>query len=223
MRAARLMNLLLLLETRRQATARQLAGELEVSVRTVHRDIEALSAGGIPIYAERGARGGFRLLEGYAVRLAAFTAGEIAALRLLGLPGVAAELGWGADLRAAELKLQNALPAGQRDLFSRSGNVVHIDLRAGDRTPQAHLHALLSAIEHRRALRLLFAGTAERVEIEPLGLVRNWEGWNVVARQDERMVCVALADISEITSVARHFLRPETFDLTEEWRRLRNA
>jgi len=128
MRASRLLSVLLLLQNRGRMTAEELAAELEVSVRTVYRDIDALSASGVPVYADRGRTGGYRLVDGYRTRLTGMTEEEAQSLSLAGLPVAAAELGLGTVLAAAQLKLYAALPAELRDRAGRVAERFYLDV-----------------------------------------------------------------------------------------------
>src|SRR6218665_584353 len=127
MRASRLLSILILLQLRPQVTARSLAREFEVSVRTVLRDIDELSASGVPVYATRGREGGFSLREGFATRLNGLLGDEAQALPLLGLPGAAQELGLGTASERLRLKLQAALPGDSAALAGRLQARLHVD------------------------------------------------------------------------------------------------
>src|SRR6266536_3061671 len=127
MRASRLLSILLLLQSRGRLTAQQLADTLEVSVRTIYRDMGSLTSAGVPLYGDAGPAGGYQLLGGYRTRLTGLTADEAGALSMSGMPVAAAELGLGSVLAAARLKLEAALPAELRDRAARIQQRFHFD------------------------------------------------------------------------------------------------
>ena len=221
MRASRLVNLLLLLQNRGQMTAAQLATELEISERTVFRDVEALSAAGIPIYAERGPHGGVRLVEGYRTRLTGMTEDEAGALFLSGLPGPAAELGLGTVMTAARLKVLAALPTELRARANRLVERFYLDaaswFRGGESVP--HLPALAESVwESRVALITYDRGdeVADRV-VEPLGLVLKAGIWYLVARRDGEIRTYRASRIQALELRDDRFERPPGFDLAAYW------
>ena len=224
MRASRLLSLLLLLQSRGRMTAQELADELEVSIRTVYRDVEALGAAGVPVYADRGPAGGYRLVDGYRTRLTGLTTEEAESLFLAGLPGPAAELGLGTVVAAAQLKLQAALPP---ELRSRAGRVrerFHLDtpgwFRHSDETP--NLTTIADAVWHQRRLDVRYrrwGGQAIEVRrtVDPLGLVLKAGVWYLVARSDGDLRTYRVARVLEIATTEDHFDRPADFDLTAFW------
>jgi predicted DNA-binding transcriptional regulator YafY len=220
-RASRLVNLLLLLQTRGGLTADELARELEVSVRTVHRDVDALSAAGIPIYAERGPLGGIRLVEGYRTRLTGMTAGEAEALFLSGLPGPAAELGLGTVVAAARLKVLASLPAELRSRASRLVERFHLDatgwFHGGEAVP--HLGVLAEAVWEARRVEVRYRRGDEAVTrtLEPLGLVLKAGVWYVVARVDDQLRTYRVSRVVEARPLDEGFERPADFDLPAWW------
>jgi predicted DNA-binding transcriptional regulator YafY len=223
MRASRLLSILLLLQNRGRLTAQELADELEVSVRTIYRDVEALGAAGVPVYADRGPAGGYQLLDGYRTRLTGLTGQEAESLFLAGMPTAAAELGLGAVLAAAELKLRAALPGA---LSARAGMLrerFHLDaagwFQAADHTP--HLAALAEAVWHQRRVRLRYRRWKAPREVtrllDPLGVVLKAGRWYLIARADERLRTYRVAYVMALEALDETFERPEGFDLAEYW------
>jgi predicted DNA-binding transcriptional regulator YafY len=227
MRASRLVNLLLLLQTRGGLTADELARELEVSVRTVHRDVEALSEAGIPIYAERGPQGGIRLVEGYRTRLTGMTAEEAEAVFLSGIPGPAAELGLGTVVAAARLKVLAALPAELRPRAARLVERFHLDASGWFQSdePVPHLAALSEAvwgarrveIGYRRGGDLVAGGDAVARVIDPLGLVLKAGVWYVVANVEGQVRTYRVSRVVSAQVLDETFERPARFDLPSWW------
>jgi len=221
-RASRLVNLLLLLQARGGLTAEQLARELEVSVRTVHRDVEALSASGVPIYAERGPAGGIRLVDGYRTRLTGMTADEAEALFLSGLQGPAAELGLGTVVAAAQLKVRAALPAELRSRASRLVERFHLDAGpwfAGTE-PVPHLPTVAEAVWGSHRLEIAYRRDDGAVirRLEPLGIVLKAGIWYIVARTDAQIRTYRVSRIREAAVFTDEvFERPVGFDLATWW------
>ncbi len=221
MRASRLVNLLLLLQARGGRTAADLAGELEVSVRTVYRDIEALSEAGVPIYAERGPGGGVRLVDGYRTRLTGLTTDEAEAIFLSGLPGPAAELGLGTVVAAARLKVMAALPPELRTRATRISERFHLDapgwFRSADPVPC--LSELARAVWESRSVSMRYRRGA-RVEtrrVEPLGLVLKGGAWYMVAMSGAEAKTFRVSRVEEAVAEDARFDRPPAFDLAAHW------
>jgi len=221
MRAARLVSLLLLLQTRGQLTAGELAGRLEVSVRTVHRDVESLAAAGVPVEAVRGPAGGYRLSGGYRTRLTGLTADEAEALFAAGMPGPAAELGLGGELAAARLKVLAALPAELQERATRAQRLFHLDtrgwFRAGDRVP--HLPALANALWRGRRVRIRYREGLRVVRrtLDPLGLVLKGGAWYLVAHRSAGMRVYRVSRVVSVRPLEQELVRPGGFDLAGFW------
>jgi predicted DNA-binding transcriptional regulator YafY len=221
MRASRLVQLLLLLQARGGLTADALARELEVSVRTVLRDVDALSAAGVPIYAERGPAGGIRLVDGYRTRLTGMTPEEAEALFLSGLPGPAAELGLGTLVAAAQVKVQAALPTELRSRASRLVQRFHLDAGAWFKgsEPVPHLATVAEAVWSARRLEMGYRrddATGTRL-VEPLGLVLKAGIWYLVARSDTEPRTYRVSRINDARVLDEPFDRPASFDLAAWW------
>jgi predicted DNA-binding transcriptional regulator YafY len=214
--------MLLLLQVRGRVTAQALAEEFEVSVRTVYRDVDQLSAAGVPIYADRGPGGGFALLGGYRTNLTGMTRAEAEVLPIAALPTAAIDLGLAEELRSAQLKLVAALPDAMPDA-SRIGSRLHIDpvdwYRRAEPVP--HLRQLAQAVWDCKRISMRYESwttTAHR-RCEPLGLVLKGGHWYLMARSRQRTSIYKAAAIHELEVLDEVFERPAAFDLREQWAR----
>jgi predicted DNA-binding transcriptional regulator YafY len=221
MRASRLVSLLLLLQTRGQMTAGELARELEVSVRTIHRDVEALAISGVPIYAERGPHGGIRLVEGYRTRLTGMTAEEADALFVSGLPGPAAELGLGTVVASARLKVLAALPTELRSRATRLLERFHLDatgwFKAGEHVP--HLADVANAVWEGLRVSIDYERGDRSVRriLDPLGVVLKGGVWYLVAASEGQVRTYRVSRIATLETLEDRAARPEGFELASFW------
>ncbi|TWV30334.1 YafY family transcriptional regulator [Streptomyces misionensis] len=187
MKSDRLLSILLLLQTRGRVPARELADRLEVSVRTVYRDIEALSASGVPVYAERGRHGGIELLAGFRTDVTGLTADESRALFVLAAQGAHAALGLDAALGSALRKVMAALPAPHRPAAEVTSRRILVDATRWKSGPRqaADLEVLQDAVfgDRRLALRYRHSGQREprAYTVDPYGLVAKAGVWYLVA------------------------------------------
>ncbi|MGC2780985.1 MAG: YafY family protein [Bradyrhizobium sp.] len=221
MRASRLLSILTTLQAKGQVTAPELAEACEVSVRTIYRDVDALAAAGIPVYAERGAEGGFRLLDGYRVRLNGLSAAETDALFMAGLPGPAAALGLDA-MTAAQTKLVAALPQSLRANASRMQARFHLDAPGwfGEAEEPQHLRAIADALLADRLIDIRYQTwrAEKRRRVAPLGLVLKGGSWYLAGQVERSVRTYRVARVLDCTVTEETFARPPDFDLAAHWR-----
>lgn len=221
MRASRLLSILTTLQARGRVTAPELAATCEVSVRTIYRDVDALSAAGIPVYAERGAEGGFRLLDGYRVRLNGLSPTEADALFMAGLPGPAAALGLDGAMSAAQAKLVAALPASLRPNAARMQARFHLDAPAwfGEAEEPQHLRAIADALLADRMIDIRYQSwrAEKRRRVAPLGLVLKGGSWYLAGQVDGSVRTYRVARILDCSLREATFARPADFDLAAYW------
>ena len=222
MRSGRLVALLLHLQSRPGgATAAELASELDVSPRTVYRDVAALQASGVPLWTETGPGGGIRLVEGWRTRLDGLTGDEAAALFLSGAPHAADALGLDTVLVAAQTKVMSTLPA---DLRTRAGRIrarFHLDapgwFSRDDDVPQ--LTTIAGAVWNSRRVDVRYARRDREVErrLDPLGLVLKAGVWYLVARHRDDVRSYRVSRVVAASAREERFERPEGFDLAAWW------
>ncbi|MFJ8956789.1 MULTISPECIES: helix-turn-helix transcriptional regulator [unclassified Streptomyces] len=230
MRAARLIKMVLLLQSRPSMTAAELARELEVSERTVTRDAQALSEAGVPVYADRGRAGGYRLIGGYRTRLTGLARGEAEALFLSGVPGALREMGLEDAASAAHLKVSAALLPSLRDAPRTAAQRFHLDAPGWFQEPQTPelLPAIAEAVWEDRVVRVRYRrtslGQSEDVEreLEPYGLVLKAGVWYLAAavREADAFRVYRVDRFTAVEPGEERFTRVEgedAFDLPAFW------
>jgi predicted DNA-binding transcriptional regulator YafY len=213
---------LLLLQTRGRMTAQELADELEVSLRTIYRDVDSLSAAGVPLYGDRGPAGGYQLIGGYRTRLTGMSADEADSLALAGVPGPAAELGLGEVLAAAQLKFMAALPPELRSRAGRIRERFHLDapgwFNKGE--PPEFLPDVADAVWNQCRIKIHYVrwgrGEVERT-VEPLGVVLKGGTWYLIGQVDGQTRTYRVSRIFNLETLGEHFERPDNFDLARYW------
>ena len=223
MQASRLLSIMMLLQARGRMSAPALAQALDVSARTILRDVDELSAAGVPIWGDRGRSGGFQLKAGWSTQLTGLTAPEVQALFLAGLPSAATDLGLGTAATSARLKMVAALPAEWREQAANVASRLHIDpvdwYRSSE-TPLA-LQEVASAVWASTRLKIQYQSWrgVSTQEIEPFGLVLKAGAWYLLARPVDKkdVLTFRLANIQSVSPTAKRFKRPARFDLAAHW------
>ena len=223
MRADRLLSILLLLQANGRMTARALSQRLECSERTILRDMDALSGAGVPVTAERGVNGGWRLLDGYQTKLTGLTAAEIQSLFLARPPKLMADLGLKDAAEAAWIKLQASLPVEVRAQAEFVRQRILVDAR-GWRDPEetiSSLPVLLEALWRGRQLRFDYprGDTASERVVHPLGLVARGNAWYLVADKGDQRRTYRVSRILDAAVFDEPSRRPADFDLAGHWER----
>ncbi len=228
MRADRLLSIILLLQSHRRLTGGDLARRLEVSARTIHRDMDALSAAGVPVAADRGAHGGWTLDPAWKTDLTGLDARELDALFLAPPPRLLANLHLGPAADRAMSKLLLALPTGQRSRARAIRQRLHIDLDGWYNAPEdlPVLPIVQQALWRERQLEIVYRtpgrGTSTRV-VDPLGLVIKGAVWYLVALWNAEHRTFRLSRVEAATVLDAVATRPNDFDLAEYWSRSSQA
>ncbi|GAU64838.1 putative DeoR family transcriptional regulator [Streptomyces sp. NBRC 110611] len=227
MKSDRLLSILLLLQTRGRVPAGELAQRLEVSTRTVYRDIESLSAAGVPVYAERGRHGGIALLPGFRTDMTGLTTDEARALFVLAAQGAHTALGLDDALGSALRKVMAALPAPHRPAAELTGRRILVDpdrWLSGPRA-EADLDALHTAVftDHRLRIRYRHSGETRlrTYTVDPYGLVAKAGTWYLVADRRGRPQLFRADRVASATLTDAPVRRRPGVELTDVWQQLR--
>ena len=223
MRADRLISILLLLQMHARLTARHLAKRLEVSERTIHRDMGALGTAGVPVVADRGVGGGWRLVEGYRANVSGLTESEVQSLFVTRPSRLLADLHLDKASDGALVKLLSVLPAVNRRGAELARQRIHIDVSGWNRSrdPVPHLPALQHAVWSDRRIRILYDrdGCASERLVEPLGLVAKGSVWYLVGHVENDVRSYRVSRIRDVAILDESFIRPPEFDLAAFWER----
>jgi len=223
MRADRLLSIVLLLQTHHQLSSRALAERLEVSERTIHRDMDALSCAGIPVVAERGSYGGWSLLGEYRTNLTGLNESEIQSLFLTPSPKLLSDLRLQKASEGALLKLLAALPAMHRHGAERARRRIYVDSTGWARNDESvpSLSLIQEAIWNERKIRIAYerGPGCEAVErqLDPLGLVAKGSAWYLVGGVDGSLRSYRVSRISQVTVLDERSVTPDDFDLASFW------
>lgn len=221
MRADRLVSILLLLQNHGRMTAKDLAEKLEVSERTIHRDMEALSMAGIPVFAERGTNGGWTLTEGYRTDLTGLKESELQSLLLVSPTVQLHDLGMRDSFEAAWQKLLAASPATTRQNAQLVRQRIHIDGAGWHPSTESFpsLSTVQEAVWQERALFIRYQRGEDEVEriVHPLGLVAKRSTWYFVAQVENDIRTYRISRLTFARMLEDSFVRPEGFDLASYW------
>ncbi len=222
LKSERLLSALLLLQARGRLTGRELAERLEVSARTVHRDMEALSASGVPVFALRGAQGGWQLDEGWRTQVPGLDEVELQAL-LMAQPRVIGDSRLAAAAERALGKLMAAMPGGMRQQAASIRQRLYVDTTAWRGTSEdlALLPVVQEAVSRDRKLRIQYQkprGEQSVRVVDPLGLVAKGSAWYLVAQTSAGLRTFRVSRIEAAKVLEKACVRPAHFDLAEHWR-----
>lgn len=222
MKSDRLLSVLMLLQAKGRATERELAEQLEVSQRTIHRDLEALSAARVPVVALRGAQGGWELEKGWRTQVPALDESEVRAL-LMAQPRVVGHPRLAAAAERAMNKLLAALPAPMRSQAATIRERLHVDATGWYETGEdlSMLAIVQEAVSRERKLAFDYTradGQKTPRTVDPLGLVAKGLSWYLVARGPTGLRTFRVSRMQAVTVLAIGFERPRNFDLASHWR-----
>lgn len=220
MRADRLLQILMLLQTRGRMTACDLAERLEVSVRTIQRDMDSLSAAGVPVFAVRGGDGGWELVEGFRTTLTGLTPQEALAVAVGRPDTVLRDLGIDGGSELGMLKVLASLPALAQQSAEHARQRVHVDLESWREQPEVArtlLRTLYRAVATDAVTKLRYGAGTSMFEVHPLGLVTKGLVWYLVATRRGELRTYRVSRIVDVAITDETFVRPPDFDLVTHW------